>query len=210
VAVAQLLAAVAEKLNRRWITCDLGRFAIHTTRKRLLSIPNVRPFVVQNLGKYERQVWQATEFQTSNFKSQNSNQQSAINNQQSIHRAYTEFILKLYGARPVSGYAWLHGLKAGRMVHVGAVDAPVTVGDVTHLVAEFKKAMGTGKDAPTRNGVDVLGWDFAFELNEVARQQAAQANLNLKFVRIPREVLDKQAVAQGDIHFFELAALSWT
>ncbi|MBM4422689.1 MAG: hypothetical protein FJ030_04770 [Chloroflexi bacterium] len=108
----------------------------------------------------------------------------------------------------MSGYAWLHGLKAGRMVHVGAVDAPVTVGDVTHLVAEFKKAMGTGKDAPTRNGVDVLGWDFAFELNEVARQQAAQANLNLKFVRIPREVLDKQAVAQGDIHFFELAALS--
>jgi adenine-specific DNA-methyltransferase len=48
-------AAVAEKLNRRWIACDLSRFAIHTTRKRLLSNANVRPFVVQNLGKYERQ-----------------------------------------------------------------------------------------------------------------------------------------------------------
>src|SRR5207302_4925698 len=48
-------AAVAEKLRRRWIACDLSRFAIQTTRKRLLSIPNVRPFVVQNLGKYERQ-----------------------------------------------------------------------------------------------------------------------------------------------------------
>src|SRR3989442_148119 len=55
-------AAVAEKLNRRWIACDLSRFAIHTTRKRLLGIPNVRPFVVQNLGKYERQAWQAAEF----------------------------------------------------------------------------------------------------------------------------------------------------
>jgi len=55
-------AAVAEKLGRRWIACDLGRFAIHTTRKRLLGIPNVRPFVVQNLGKYERQAWQAAEF----------------------------------------------------------------------------------------------------------------------------------------------------
>ncbi len=55
-------AVVAEKLNRRWIACDLGRFAIHTTRKRLLGIPNVRPFVVQNLGKYERQAWQAAEF----------------------------------------------------------------------------------------------------------------------------------------------------
>ena len=55
-------AAVAEKLGRRWIGCDLSRFAIHTTRKRLLSIPDVRPFVVQNLGKYERQLWQAAEF----------------------------------------------------------------------------------------------------------------------------------------------------
>jgi DNA methylase len=55
-------AAVAEKLNRRWIACDLGRFAIHTTRKRLLGIPRVKPFVVQNLGKYERQQWQVAEF----------------------------------------------------------------------------------------------------------------------------------------------------
>ena len=54
--------AVAEKLKRRWIACDLGRFAIHTSRKRLLGIENVRPFVVQNLGKYERQVWQKAEF----------------------------------------------------------------------------------------------------------------------------------------------------
>jgi len=53
--------AVAERLNRRWIACDLGRFAIHTTRKRLLAIPNVKPFVVQNLGKYERQAWQASD-----------------------------------------------------------------------------------------------------------------------------------------------------
>ena len=55
-------AAVAEKLGRRWITCDLGRFAIHTARKRLLSIQGVKPFVVQNLGKYERQAWQAAEW----------------------------------------------------------------------------------------------------------------------------------------------------
>jgi hypothetical protein len=55
-------AAVAEKLGRRWIACDLGRFAIHTTRKRLLQIPDVRPFVVQNLGKYERQLWQTGQF----------------------------------------------------------------------------------------------------------------------------------------------------
>ena len=55
-------AAVAEKLNRRWVACDLGRFAIHTTRKRLLGIEGLRPFVVQNLGKHERQLWQDHEF----------------------------------------------------------------------------------------------------------------------------------------------------
>ena len=56
--------------------------------------------------------------------------------------------------------------------------------------------------------MDVLGWDFAFELNEVARQQAEAANLAVRFVRIPREVLEQKAVEQGDIRFFELAALA--
>jgi adenine-specific DNA-methyltransferase len=193
-------AAIADKLNRRWITCDLGRFAIHTTRKRLLSIPDVRPFVVQNLGKYERQLWQTQEFQASASQSQT----IAAERQ----RAYVQFILKLYQAKPISGYSWLHGLKSGRMIHVGAVDAPVSVGDVPSIAAEFRKAGGTGKDAPSTNGVDVLGWDFAFEMNEVARQQAAAANIKMRFLRIPRDVMDKRAVEQGDIHFFELAALS--
>ena len=58
-------SATAEKLNRRWIACDLGRFAIHTTRKRLLGIENVKPFIVQNLGKYERQQWMLSEFDLS-------------------------------------------------------------------------------------------------------------------------------------------------
>jgi hypothetical protein len=79
---------------------------------------------------------------------------------------------------------------------------------VVQIAGEFKRAIGTGKDAPETNGVDVLGWDFAFELNEVAKQQAAQANINIRFLRIPREVLERKAVEQGDIRFFELAALS--
>jgi DNA modification methylase len=191
-------AAVAERLKRRWITCDLGRFAIHTARKRLLGIPGVRPFVIQNLGKYERQMWQAGEFGAG----ETADQEAAR------HRAYTEFVLGLYNAKPVQGYTWLHGLRSGRMVHVGAVDGPVTTGDVAQIAAEFKKSIGKGADAPARNGVDVLGWDFAFELNEVARQQAAAANIQMKFIRIPRDVMDKRAVEQGDIKFFELGALS--
>ncbi|MCK6630113.1 MAG: site-specific DNA-methyltransferase [Anaerolineae bacterium] len=188
-------AAVAEKLNRRWITCDLGRFAIHTTRKRLLSIENVKPFVVQNLGKYERQAWQAAEF-------------GGPEKAASVTAHYRRFILELYHARPIEGYSWLHGLKQGRLVHIGAVDAPISPGDVKQIAMEFRKATGTGKDAPTESAVDVLGWDFAFELNEVAKQQAAEANISMRFIRIPREVLEKKAVEQGDIKFFELAALS--
>jgi hypothetical protein len=184
---------VAEKLGRRWVACDLSRFAIHTTRKRLLGIAGLRPFVVQNLGKYERQVWQMAEFgETAAARA----------------AAYRAFILELYNARPVSGYTWLHGLKLGRLVHVGTVDAPVTVGDVKQIAVEFRKAVGKGVDSPSTRSVDVLGWDFAFEVNEVARQDAAKAGIDMRFVRIPREVLDKRAVDQGDIHFFELAALA--
>ncbi len=184
-------AAVAEKLGRRGITCDLGRFAIHTARKRLLSIPNVKPFVVQNLGKYERQAWQAAEF------GQGDTRAAA-----EAQAAYRRFILALYHATPISGYAWLHGARGGRLVHVGAVDAPVAQGDVRSIVREFWRAQGA-----TTNGVDILGWDFAFDLNEVIRQQAAQANVQVAFKRIPREVLEKKAVDQGDIKFYELAAL---
>ena len=192
---SSLLAA--ENMKLRWIGCDLSRFAIHTSRKRLLSKPNIRPFNVQNLGKYERQLWAGAEF------GENSGSQAAER-----QRAYIEFILKLAQATPLNGYTWLHGVKSGRMVHVGAVDAPVSVGDVTQIAAEFKRAIGTGKEAPRTNGVDVLGWDFAFELNEVAKQQAAAANIQMRFLRIPRDVMDKRAAEQGDIHFFELAALS--
>lgn len=190
-------SAVAEKLGRRWITCDLGRFAVHTARKRLLAVPEVKPFVVQNLGKYERQLWQAGQF-------------ADAATAERVQRAYVAFILQLYHATPISGYAYIHGRKGERFVHVGGVDGPVTDGDVKRLVAEFRKAVGTGANAPTTNGIDVLGWDFAFELNEITKQQAADASVQLRFRRILRDVMDKRAAEQGDIHFFEMAALEVT
>jgi len=41
--------AVAEKLGRRWIGCDLGRPAVEMTRKRLCALPHCRPFAVFDL-----------------------------------------------------------------------------------------------------------------------------------------------------------------
>lgn len=186
-------AVVAEKLGRRWIASDLGRFAIHTTRKRLLRIENVTPFEVQNLGKYERQLWQEAEF------GKDAGPRTA---------AYRKLILDLYHATPVEGYVWLQGVKAGAMVHVGSVDAPVTMSDVTNVIAETRKVAGSSIKTTKTPAIDVLGWDFAFEVHEVASQKAAEANIALRFVRIPREVLDKRAVEQGDVAFFELAALA--
>jgi adenine-specific DNA-methyltransferase len=193
-------AVVAEKLNRRWIACDLSRFAIHTTRKRLLGIPGVRPFVVQNLGKYERQAWQAAEFPAS--------AKDQLEGQRQREAAYRKFVLDLYHAAPVMGRSWLHGSKGGRAVHVGAVDAPVTLSDVKAIAKETWKAVGSGKDALSKAGVDILGWEFAFELNELAKNVAAESRVDVSFKKIPREVLDKRAIEQGDVKFFELGALS--
>ncbi len=183
--------------SRRWTTSDMRNpgYRIHTTRKRLLGISGVRPFVVQNLGKYERQAWQAAEF-------------AAPDDLRERELRYRRFILDLYHATPVSGHTWLHGVKAQRMVHVGTVDAPVTLADVKAIAAEVWRAVGKGKDAPKTAGVDILGWEFAFELNELARQVAAEARADVSFKKIPREVLEKRAVEQGDIRFFELAALA--
>jgi hypothetical protein len=58
-------AAVAEKLGRKWIATDLGKFGIHTTRKRLIGMQrekkaaeqDFRAFEVLNLGRYERQAY---------------------------------------------------------------------------------------------------------------------------------------------------------
>ena len=223
-------AAVAEKLKRRWIACDLGRFSIHTTRKRLLGIPGVRPFVVQNLGKYERQAWQVAEFPA--------NGEDHLEEQREREAGYRRFILDLYHANPITGHGWLHGTKSGRMVHVAAVDAPVTQADVKAIARETWKAIGTGKgggerkegsfagaqddkarkaegsfagpqdDRGMKAAVDILGWEFALEVNELAKNVAAESRVDVSFKKIPREVLEKKAVEQGDVRFFELGALS--
>ncbi|MEZ5423288.1 MAG: site-specific DNA-methyltransferase [Pyrinomonadaceae bacterium] len=218
-------AAVAEKLGRRWITCDLGRFAIHTARKRLLGIDNVKPFVVQNLGKYERQQWMNAEFERSADTPVRMDAPSAskktldggtADEDKSVlapsdrlkqEREYRHFIIELYHAKALDGYTWLHGAKAGRMVHIGSVEAPVTVEDIKATIKEFWKMAGGEKEAAS-NGIDFLGWDFAFDVNETAAHFASANNVNASFKKIPREVLEKKAVDAGDIKFYELAALS--
>ena len=138
--------AVAEKLGRRWIGCDLGRWGVHVTRKRLLGIENCKPFEVLNLGKYERQHWQCVTF--------GGHRRGPIT-QQAIYE-YLAFVLKLYGALPLIGMVHLHGRKGTALVHVGAVDAPVTIGEIDAAVDECRalnQGGGGGRTPRPRMGM---------------------------------------------------------
>jgi len=117
--------AVAEKLGRRWIGCDLSRWAIHVTRKRLLGIENCRPFEVLNLGKYERKYWIGVTFGGKKG-----------GDQQLLIFQYIAFMLKLYSSEPLTGMQHIHGKKGSAMVHIGAVDAPVTIDEVNVCIEE--------------------------------------------------------------------------
>ncbi|MEA3375238.1 MAG: DNA methyltransferase [Chloroflexota bacterium] len=179
--------AVAEKLGRRWIGCDLSRYAIHTTRKRLMEIPDASPFEVLNLGKYERQIWQGISFGGDK------------RTQQILIFEYLKFILELYGAQPLAGTEHLHGKKGSAMVHVGAVDAPVTIDEINACLAECK--------AMDQSEIHVLGWEWEMGLANLMVEEAEAQGIKLLLLKIPREVMEQQAVDKGAIKFYELAYL---
>jgi hypothetical protein len=181
--------AVAEKLNRRWIGCDLGRFSIHTTRKRLLGIPNCKPFEILNLGRYERKHWQGVTF----------GDEKPTEPGQAAVAAYVRFILDLYHAQPLPG-THVHGRKGGVLVHVGAVDAPVTIAQINAALAETA--------ALAQHELHVLGWEWEMGMHDPVVQQAKQSHgVRLRLLNIPREVMERQAVDRGDVRFFDLAHL---
>ena len=118
------------------------------------------------------------------------------------------FILHLYGAEPLDGLSSCHGRKAGALVHIGAVDAPVTVSDVEAALDECVERR--------QRELHVLGWDWEMGIGGPNRsvrgrgllQRAAkQRGVRLLMLQIPREVMEGQAVADGDLRFFELAYL---
>ncbi|MCM3869230.1 MAG: UvrD-helicase domain-containing protein, partial [Pyrinomonadaceae bacterium] len=180
--------AVAEKLGRRWIGCDLGRYAIHTSRKRMLGIDNCKPFEILNLGKYERQYWQGVTFA----------EKGSTLTENALYE-YLAFILKLYAAQPVVGLVNLHGKRGRAMLHIGAVDAPVTIDEVNAALAECVQLKQTE--------LHILGWEWEMGINNLLPPEAKKQGVKLLFLQIPREVMEQQAVDKGDIEFFELAYL---
>jgi adenine-specific DNA-methyltransferase len=180
--------AAAEKLGRRWIVADLGRYAVHTTRKRLLGIPGCKPFEVLNLGKYERRYWAVATF------GEDLDNDGLI----SLYE-YVAFILKLYGATPAAGMQHLHGKVGAAFVHVGAVDSPVTIDESRACVDECV--------ALKAKELHILGWEWEMGLHDPISRDAKRRGVNLVLRQIPREVMEQQAGARGDVEFFELAYL---
>jgi adenine-specific DNA-methyltransferase len=176
---------VAEKLGRRWIGCDLGRFAIHLSRKRLLEIPSCRPFEVIDIGRYERQFWQT-------------GLSGELGESRPIYE-YLKFIVTMYHGEPITGFTHLHGRKAGRVIHVGAVDAPVTLVELRDALAECT--------ANKLKALDVLGWEFEMGLNDIYKQEGQSVGVDVTLKSIPREVMDPRAVGSRDVQFYELAHL---
>ena len=173
--------AVAQANGRRWIAADLGRFAVQTTRKRLLNTIGRHPFEVLNLGRYERSHWQGADVG------------------ERIGEYY-DFIIQLYGATRLDGFNHLHGIKGDRMIHVGATDAPVTVEELDLAISECAEG--------STLALDVLGWEWEMGLNPSRKDELAHFyEVDVHLLNIPREVMDQKAVEAGDIHFFELSVV---
>jgi len=115
-------AAVAEKLGRRWIAADLSKFAIHTTRKRMIGVQrklksdgkSYRAFEILNLGKYERQHYVGV-----NLNLREDQRQQQLKAQEQV---FLNLILYAYRAENTMGFACFHGKRAGRLVVVGPVN----------------------------------------------------------------------------------------
>jgi len=179
--------AVAEKLGRRWIGVDLGRYAIHTSRKRLIQVQRelhaagkpYRSFDVYNLGRYERQWWQFDRLKGADDE----------------HR---RVVLRFYKADPLANppHPLLHGRKNGAFVHVDQIDGIFSYNELM-AVAQAARAAG-GRE------LHCLAWEFEMELSRRKQAIEAEAGLAIRLKYIPREIMEPNRDA---VQFFEAGAL---
>jgi len=192
-------AAVAEKLGRKWIVSDLGKFAIHTTRKRMIGVQrqlkadgkDYRAFEILNLGKYDRQHYIGV---NPNLREEEKQQQIAEK-----EAAFVELILKAYRAEKVENFTGFHGKRAGRLVAVGPVNLPVTRLYVEEIILECRKKHITR--------VDILGFEFEMGLFPNVLDEARAKGIDIAPKYIPAEVFDKRAVERNQVVFHDVAAI---
>lgn len=189
--------AVAEKLGRKWIGADLGKFGIHTTRKRMIGVQRElktagkswRAFEILNLGKYERQHYIGV-----NPSLRDQEKQKQL---EAKEKAFVDLILKSYKAEAVEGMQTFHGKMAGRMVSVGPVNLPVTRLFVEEVIGECRQKHITR--------ADILAFEFEMGLFPTIIDEAKAKGIDLAMKYIPREVFDKRAVEKGQVVFHDVS-----
>ena len=190
-------AAVAEKLGRKWIATDLGKFALHTTRKRMIGVQrqlkadglDYRAFEILNLGKYERQHYIGV-----NPNLREIEQQRQLEEKE---KGFINLILRAYSAEKTDGFAAFQGVRAGRLVAVGPVNLPVTRLYVEEIILECRKHRITR--------VDILGFEFEMGLFPNVLDEAKNKGIDIAPKYIPAEVFDKRAVERNQVVFHDVA-----
>lgn len=194
--------AVAERLGRKWIATDLGKFGIHTTRKRMIGVQRelkaadkpFRAFEVLNLGRYERQAYLNV-----------GGRLSGAQKEQALARKEHEFrelILRAYKAQPMEGESFFHGKNGGRLVVVGPINLPVGRLFVEEVITECRKR-GASR-------ADVLAFEFEMGLFPAVLEEAKQKGIDLAPKYIPAEVFDKRAVEKGQVVFHDISFVEAT
>ena len=189
--------AVAEKLGRKWIGSDLGKFAIHTTRKRMIDIQremknskkDFRAFEILNLGKYERQHYIGVNM---NLREREQKKQLAQKEKDYIH-----LIIKAYKAQTVKGFKTFVAKKAGRLVAVGPINLPASRLFIEAVITESLQKQITK--------VDVLSFEYEMGLFPKIQEDAKAKGVSLALKYIPKEVFDKQAVEKNQVQFHDVS-----
>ena len=131
-----------------------------------------KPFEIRNIGNYETVYWQEKEDE------------------------YLTFMLKLYQSQPLTGSKYLHGRKGDRAVHVGPLNAPVTMEEVEKVVIECR--------ANNFNKANVLGWEWSYDVNELAKELAKKNGVDLKLVQIPSVNEIKSSLVGFDLQLLKV------
>jgi hypothetical protein len=189
--------AVAEKLGRKWIGSDLGKFAIHTTRKRMIGVQrqlkeegkDFRAFEILNLGKYERAHYIGV-----NLTLREEEQHQQLEQKE---KDFIALILKAYKAEAVENFKCFHGKKAGRLVSVGPVNLPVTRLFVEEVILECREKRVSR--------ADILAFEFEMGLFPNILDEARAKGIDLAMKYIPREVFDKRAVEKNQVVFHDVS-----
>ena len=190
-------AAVAEKLGRRWIVADLGKFAIHTTCKRMIGVQrqlkdeekDYRAFEILNLGRYERSHYIGVNPNLREEEQQAQLRQNEVD--------FLALILKAYQAEPVSGFGCFQGKRAGRLVAIGPINLPISRLVVEEIILECRKQHITK--------VDLLGFEFEMGLFPNVLDDARSKGIDIAPKYIPADVFDKRAVDRNQVVFHDVA-----